>query len=294
MRTLNELINIKDKLLNKQLSISDVKIELWQDYKEGNRSWNKKDWKDRRTELLKDKCEICSSTVTLTIQHLSHPLKFVEYRQEMSEVLTSQYLDSNPVIDPIEFVTFIQDNYNFAPPPQCPECSSKKLSKRDRKKPRYLCTECRYEFDTPFHEILDALIDRLLSIDGPILDHYKYFIAKDLGNKPCTFGQVKYWAHRTKFQKINAEDIEFKSLLIYLDHAIKYLSFNDSITACKKCASYYDLYAMDLCPLCMTNYKGRQYKSCIPCLPEQKRIVAMEKIESGRKFNDMHKELGID
>ena len=31
-----------------------------------------KDWKERRAKFLKEKCEICDSTVTLTIQHLSH------------------------------------------------------------------------------------------------------------------------------------------------------------------------------------------------------------------------------
>ena len=76
--------------------------------------------------------------------------------------------------------------------------------------------------------------------------------------------------------------------------SIKYLSFEDSITACKKCASSDDLYGMELCPKCNTNYKGIEYSTCIECLPQEQQIKAKEKIEFGKQMQEAHKKLGID
>ena len=51
---------------------------------------------------------------------------------------------------------------------------------------------------------------------------------------------------------------------------------------------------MELCPKCKVNYKGIQYSTCIPCLPEDKRKAALEMIEFGKEWHAMHKELGIN
>jgi hypothetical protein len=67
---------------------------------------------------------------------------------------------------------------------------------------------------------------------------------------------------RATAKKSNIDAIEKEAFLLYLNDNIKYLSFEDSITACKKCASYYDLYNMDLCPKCKVYFKGVQYPTC--------------------------------
>ena len=72
MLTYNERIELREKLINGEISLELAKEQYWKDYKEGQRSWHTKDWKERRAKFLKEKCEICDSTVTLTIQHLSH------------------------------------------------------------------------------------------------------------------------------------------------------------------------------------------------------------------------------
>lgn len=51
---------------------------------------------------------------------------------------------------------------------------------------------------------------------------------------------------------------------------------------------------MELCPQCKQNYKGLQYPTCIDCLPEEKRKAALESIQFGKEWYEMHKELGID
>lgn len=95
-------------------------------------------------------------------------------------------------------------------------------------------------------------------------------------------------------QEIRHSVIEEEAFLNYLDDTIKYLSFEDTITACKKCAFNIDKNSLELCPKCKVNYKGIQYSSCIHCLPPDKRELALKKVKFGSEFHAIHKELGID
>jgi anaerobic ribonucleoside-triphosphate reductase len=103
-----------------------------------------------------------------------------------------------------------------------------------------------------------------------------------------------YWLQREKANIKFSEDIAKEAFLRYLNDNIKYLSFEDTITACKKCAFNYDLNNMELCPKCKKYYKGVPYPTCINCLPENKRKAALEKIGFGKSWHTMHQELGID
>lgn len=71
--------------------------------------------------------------------------------------------------------------------------------------------------------------------------------------------------------------------MLHLDDCIKYLSFEDAITACKKCAYNFDVKKMELCPKCKQHYKGLQYPTCIECLLEDKLKVALESIQIGKE-----------
>ena len=83
--------------------------------------------------------------------------------------------------------------------------------------------------------------------------------------------------------------------MIILQNSKQVISkLDDTITACKKCASYYDLYNMELCPKCKTSYKGIQYPTCIQCLPEERRKEILGIIGFGREMREMHKRFGID
>ena len=67
--------------------------------------------------------------------------------------------------------------------------------------------------------------------------------------------------------------------MLYLEDNIKYLSFEDTITACKKCAYNFDINNMELCPKCKEYYKSIKYPTCIQCLPEEKRKAVLDSIE---------------
>ena len=88
MLTYNERIELREKLTNGEISLELAKELYWKDYKEGQRSWHTADWKERRAKILKEKCEICDSVDTLTIQHLSHPKKYSDYEREITRKYT--------------------------------------------------------------------------------------------------------------------------------------------------------------------------------------------------------------
>jgi hypothetical protein len=294
MLTHDELIELRDKLMNNEIGIELAKEQCWKDFKEGKRSWHTKDWKERRSKFIKEKCEICSSKETLTLQHLSHPKKYSEYKKEITRAYTKDYIDSNPNINKSEFSAHIQKNYEYFPVPLCPNCKNRNPNIRTRKSPKYLCTECRHEFDETTYKTVGELISTFYENNEAIEVRDKCFVSKDKWRNKHNLSNVKYWLQRELAKNKYAETIDKKALLLYLNDNIKYLSFEDTITACKKCASSFDLYKMELCPKCKEYYKGIQYPTCIQCLPEEKRKVALEKIEFGKEWQAMEKRLGID
>src|SRR5215831_9994097 len=96
MLTYSELAELRDKLASGEIELEFAKAQYWNDFKEGQRSWHTKDWKERRSETIKDQCEICGSKETLTLQHLSHPGKYDEYVREVTKAYTNKYISTNP------------------------------------------------------------------------------------------------------------------------------------------------------------------------------------------------------
>jgi hypothetical protein len=293
MPTLKELINLKDRVKSGATSIEDAKNLCWGDNKEGKRSWHTNDWKDRRSKTLKSHCEICQSDDSLVIQHLSHPRKYTEIRTEIANEYTKVHLDSIPEIDITEFTTHLLNEYDYQPVSLCPNCNARKPNKRIRKKPQFYCTDCGSEFEQTTNRSLSDMVSILYKNEDAPEIRDKCFTSKHEWKNKHSLVDCRYWRQRKKIEAANSDEIERKAFLLYLDDNIKYLSFVDTITACKKCASYYDLYRMELCPICRKNYKGIEYQSCVPCLPEEKRKIAEEKIEFGRAMREFDENLGI-
>lgn len=294
MLTYNEIIELRDKLANGEIGLELAKAQYWNDFKEGQRSWHTKDWKERRTEFIKDKCEICSSEKTLTLQHLSHPRKYSEYTKDITKAYTKDYIDTNPDIDKSEFTNHILKNYDYVPIPLCPNCKCRNPNKRIRKAPQYLCTECRHEFDETINKSVEELISTFYENEEATEVRDKCFVSKDKWRNKHNLSNIRYWLQREWAKNKDAETIEKEAFLLYLNDRIKYLSFEDTITACKKCAYNFDINNKELCPKCKVYYKGIQYSTCIQCLPEDKRKIALEKIEFGKQMQELYKGLGID
>lgn len=294
MLTYDELIELRDKLIKNEIEIELAKKECWKDFKEGQRSWHSKDWKERRLKIIKEKCQICSSKETLTLQHLSHPKKYNEYLREITRDFTNQYIINNSEIDKTEYRNHVFSDYEYEPVPLCPNCNCKNPSKRVRKMPKYRCTDCKHEFDEANYRASNELISIFFEDEDAYEVRDKCFVSKDKWRNKHNLSNIKYWFQRNIAKNKDIETIEKKAFLLYLNDNIKYLSFEDTITACKKCASNYDLYRMELCPNCKEYYKGIQYPTCIQCLPEEKRKAIEEQIEFGKQWREMERRLGID
>ncbi|PAM93185.1 hypothetical protein B4N84_19605 [Flavobacterium sp. IR1] len=294
MLTYSELTDLREKLASGRIELELAKAEYWNDNKEGQRSWYTKDWKERRSRFLKEKCEICSSIDTLTIQHFSHPKKYSEYLREVTRKYTKDFIDANSEISKSEFSNYIQKKHDYFPVTLCPNCKAKNPSERTRKMPKYRCADCKHEFDEATYRSLDELI----SIFYENKDAYeivdKCFISKDKWQNKNNLSGIKYWMQRDRAKNKDSETIEYEAFLFHIDDCIKYLSFEDAITTCRKCAYYLDIKKMDLCPKCKQEYKGIQYPTCIQCLPEGRRKEVLESIQFGKEWHEMHTRFGID
>lgn len=293
MLTYNERIELRDKLANGEIEIELALQLYWKDFKEGQKSWQTKDWKERRAKLIKDKCQICGSKETLTLQHLSHPRRYSEYLAEIRRTYANGYMEANPEIPKAEFIAHIQEKYEYVPTPLCPNCKWSNPNERVRKVPKYRCFGCKHEFDVPVYIPLDELISIFYENEDAMEVRDKCFISKQWGNAH-NLSSARYWLQRGRATTKDATAIEKEAFSLYLNDDIKYLSFEDSITACRKCAYKFDMKRMELCPICKTNYKGLQYPTCIQCLPEEKRKAALESIEFGKQWQEMHRPLGIE
>ena len=179
MLTYNELIELRHKLKNGEIGLELAQAQCWNDFKEGQRSWHTKDWKDRRSKFIKEECEICSSKETLTLQHLSHPKKYLEFKREITRTYAKDYIDTNPNIDKSEFSAYIQNKYEYVPIPLCPNCMSKNPSERVRKIPKYRCADCKHEFEEAIYRSAIELISIFYEDEVAYEVRDKCFISKD-------------------------------------------------------------------------------------------------------------------
>jgi len=122
MLTYSEVIVLRDKLTSSEIDLESAKAQYWKDFKEGQKSWDTADWKDRRSKIIKEQCEICGSKDTLTLQHLSHPRKYSEYITDITKAYTKKFIGTNPGIDKYEFSSYVQTKYDYIPVPFCPNC----------------------------------------------------------------------------------------------------------------------------------------------------------------------------
>lgn len=292
MLTLEEYIRLKADFISGKIDLKEAQNILWKDLDENNRSWHTSDWKERRKLFIKDYCECCDSQENLVLQHLSHPQKFSEHKRAVTREYTSAI--ENDVISEDILIDYIKNKYRYEAVAICPMCDIWKPNERSRKLPKYLCTSCKHEFDEPKYKSVEELVSMFYNGPESTFLDIKCFTSNYGAYDKQNLKNVKYWCKRNLASLKNEDVIERKAFILYLDDNIKYLSFEDTITACKRCAYYADKLRMDICPQCKTHYKGFMYPTCIPCLPEDKRNKVLEQLEFNKNMNDMHRNLGID
>lgn len=222
------------------------------------RTWGSKWWKGRRKKLVKTICEICDSQEPpFTLQHTWQPPKYFDIinsyiRQHGLQWEGSKQQEARNNIENLseeelsaldaEFLN-TEVGYKSQIRRTCPIC--KRISTRYRKiDNKYICKNCNNIWD-----------------EG------------DLGFtaiKVIPYLKKKYWAEFQEARKLFNDDILAnvpKEVAIkYLQLGLRYLSLEDTITACKSCS-----YRMDhpkeynLCPKCKKRYKKIDFPTCFDC-----------------------------
>jgi ribosomal protein L37AE/L43A len=102
-----------------------------------------KAWKDKRSQLLKDKCEICGGTKVLIIHHLKRSLSYHELRYLITWDFYQQLLKG------VNGIPLPMRKYKH-----CPNCIARSGSwnVRTTKTPTYRCQKCKAEFDNGVEE----------------------------------------------------------------------------------------------------------------------------------------------
>ena len=72
---------------------------------------------------IKEKCERCNSTETLTIQHKSHPTE--KTYNDFKKKRIRAYTNNNNEIDKTIFTNHVLNDYEYMPILLCPKCKSK-------------------------------------------------------------------------------------------------------------------------------------------------------------------------
>lgn len=301
MLTYDEIIELREKLKNNEISTEEAKEIYYADFNENKKSWHTKDWQERRKHFIKDKCEQCGGTEILTLQHNSHPKKLNDYYYDAFLYFQNIFEEENAniindLITKDDILIYI-DNTPRAVFSMCPKCCGSYYSRR--KEPQLVCSRCKNEFSEPLSKLLPEYIDDIDSEpDISMLNKP----ANAPGNRKVKhimfYSDIKYNLTNQKIKQMLKEkyqkDIDKKAMLDFLDETIKYLSFEDTKTLCKKCAFNYDKNKRELCPICKKNYKSVHFETCIDCLPDgERKNKIKEQIEFSRHMRELHKSLGL-
>ena len=132
------------------------------------------------------------------------------------------------------------------PKPFCPKSKFHTPKVRVRLKPKYRCSDCKYEFEEASFISASELISIFFNDKDAYEVRDRCFISKDKWRNKHNLSYVKYLFQKNIAINKNAESIEKEAFILYLEDNIKYLSFGDIITACKKCAYNEDLKGAEL------------------------------------------------
>ena len=306
--TYEEIISLRDKLKTNEFTLDEATEKYLSELDTRKKSWQTKDWQDRKKSILKDKCEQCGSTEELRVHHSTFPEKYDKYYLYAYNHYYDLFFNETS-IDYDNLVTKEEiENYIKITPREiysvCPECNGGYSTRRNP--PRHVCNRCKNEFDEPVNKPFPEYVDDLYKGD---------IIPEDKALRTCPKNRsqrqyIPYSEIGLKLVKQKIKDmvknkyqneIKRKAMLDCLDANIQYLSFEGTQTFCKKCGYLSTQKDMDLCPQCKNNYKNKIYPVCYDCYslnngvtPEQIEKEKQENKEFYRSMREMHKSLGID
>ena len=233
-------IEIRDQLIDDIISWRDVQecieAKRW-------RPWDIKEWKVKRDLIIKDYCEKCDSKDgEMVLQHSRQPRKIdtiiQDYRKFYSKEIT-EYINLKPfVFDLSKYPKNIDC---------CPKCMSQVLRFR-KKDGEWTC----------------------LGVKNGIRCGFKFYVAEKDVDKHIERELVKDEKKRRYIEYLDISGMGKEIALTALDEVISYLSMENIITLCKKCAYVEDMTNLVLCEICKKRYHKKGYRCCTDCGEENR------------------------
>lgn len=227
--------------------------------------WNTKEWAIKRSTLIKNYCEQCNIEGEVFVaQHLTHPENFSRIKTKLLYKKLVEYYSKNvtekPTVTTQEIGDFIKKFSEKRT--ACPNC--KKLTYRERKTmtPKYFCENCKTYFEhTTTIEYISIFksISNYEQVASYIIDRKHTDIKQKIQNKV-------FEEHENEIGKI--------ALLKSIDLHFKYVSLENIVTFCKKCASRMDFSTQLLCWSCKKNYFNYDtYDNCYECFENKRTAI---------------------
>lgn len=217
-------------------------------YSNGTKPWETVEWKKKRQEIIKNECQQCGSTEQpFVLQHTWHPTSYDTYiRKYYDEYyqLHNQRLSEKLAIPDKKVESYIIKN--GAEREACPKCQSVNIQKRKTLSPLFKCNKCHFEFEDTIKVTYFRKHKKVLSPE-----QIKNIM---LGEK------IKDYMWNTY-----GEEIRKAALIQSMKDHKRYMSLQDTVTFCKKCAYLWDMKWKKLCPICKKNYISLHSGSCSEC-----------------------------
>jgi len=202
--------------------------------------WHTKEWKEKRAETIKDKCERCGSSESpLVAQHTWHPPPSDFIFRYVTNTIYSRAVKEGKSQPVEELLKPLKDTHTV---PVCPSCDKQSFSERKTMSPKYRCPSCTTVFDTPSTRF-----------------NYKHPEVREITSQ---WYKDMYQQHKETIQKVISR--------LQQAYHERYMSMKDVITCCQKCAFLEDKKGKILCVSCKKNYHPKRFATCWECNKDDK------------------------
>jgi hypothetical protein len=228
-------LELKQRLLANEISWQDALAIITSS---STPPWKTKEWQVKRDALIANHCKQCGTTEPpLVLQHIWQPKPIAQLFQEMRSNHPAEWdnwKDKHPLtID----LSAIPSDTNA-----CPKCFSPTIRLRKKAKDWKCVAQeagvfCEHVFETPARVVSQATIKNL---------------------------RIAAW-RKSQEDFDTTHDIGRRVVIAAIDQHMRYLSMQDTITLCKRCAFVADQTKMVLCRICKANYHSVLHDRCSKC-----------------------------
>lgn len=258
--TEGQLIKLREEIVQNKIEPKKA-VEII--FSNKAKSWHTKEWKKKRDKLIKDSCEQCGSKEVLTLQHTYHPREYGIIKKEICVKYGQLINEKHPIeslVNEKEVVQYFNKNIDKEKKDVCPSCGSINISARKTLSHKYKCNHCKDLFEAPITKVIPIFID-----------DRKEEKAQEIN--VVTFSSLAWKIYKEKSRTLlfeeYGEQIEKETIITVIDQYLRYISLEDTVTFCKKCAFLWDKKGMNLCPVCKVKYKKIYNKTCYDCREKQ-------------------------